>query len=198
MNKIFDIHELTKPIEKGDDTWIETPESKSRFKRIRFDEMHEKKVESIKMLCGRLPKENEIFFLETLNSFNAFTFIVYLIKHAGRIENLYMATYSINLRIVDSLLNKINKNQVGKILLYISDSIRYRQPKVYDRLQAMERTLENFSVQYAWTHKKVIAAKIGDAHYIVEGSGNFGENSREEQYIFTRSKQLYGFRTNST
>lgn len=196
MGKYFDIHEkLRKPVEKGDECVLSTKETNSKSLRIQFDEMHDQKISTIKMLCGRLPEENEVFFLETTNSFNAFTFIVYLIKHAGRIDDLFIATYSINARILESLTNRIEKNEIGEICLYLAESIRYRMPKVKDQLDMMIKQFENFQVEYAWTHKKVIAARVGDAHFVVEGSGNFSENSAEEQYIFMRSKRIYEFRT---
>jgi len=196
MARFFDIKELTaKPDMKGEESGLNTRESNSKSLRVRFDTMHEQKVSTLKMLCGRLPEENEVFFLETKNSFNAFTFIVYLIKHAGRIEELLIKTYSINGRILDSLSNRIRKNEIGDICLYIAESIRYRMPKVKGQLDMMLKEMENFQVEYAWTHQKVIAAKIEDTYYVVEGSGNFSENSAEEQYIFMRSKRIYEFRT---
>lgn len=199
MGKYFDIHDvLRKPVEKGDESGLSTKETNSKSLRIQFDEMHDQKVSTIKMLCGRLPEENEVFFLETTNSFNAFTLIVYLIKHSGRIDDLFIATYSINTRILESLTNRIEKNEIGEICLYLAESIRYRMPKVKDQLDMMIKSFENFQVEYAWTHKKVIAARVGDAHFVVEGSGNFSENSAEEQYIFMRSKRIYEFRTGHT
>lgn len=196
MGKFFNIQEiLAKPDMKGEESQLSTKETNSKSLRIRFDEMHEHKIATIKMLCGRLPEENEVFFLESTNSFNAFTFIVYLLKHAGRIDDLYIATYSINTRILDSLSTRIRNNEIGDICLYIAESIRYRMPKVKDQLDMMIKAMDNFQVEYAWTHKKVIAARVGDAHYMIEGSGNFSENSAEEQYIFMRSKRIYEFRT---
>ena len=31
--------------------------------------------------------------------------------------------------------------------------------------------------------------------YVVEGSGNYGENAMEEQYVFLKSKKIYEFRS---
>ena len=196
MGKFFDINEkLKQPSFKGEETGISTKKSNSKSLRVSFDELHERKIATIKMLCGELPEENQIFFLETTNSFNAFTFIVYLIKYAGRIDELFIATYSINQRILDSLSKRLAKNEIKEVTLYIAESIRYRMPKIKDRLQIMAKELDNFQVEYAWTHKKVIAARVGDDHYVVEGSGNFSENTAEEQYIFLKSKRIYGFKT---
>lgn len=199
MGKFFDIGEMmSKPDMKGEESGLKAKDSNSKALRVRFDAMHEQKISTLKMLCGRLPEENEVFFLETTNSFNAFTFIVYLLKHAGRIDELLIKTYSINIRILDSLSARIRKNEIGDICLYIAESIRYRMPKVKDQMETMTREMNNFQVEYSWTHQKVITARIGEAFYVVEGSGNFSENSAEEQYIFMRSKRIYEFRTGNT
>lgn len=195
MTKFFDINEMLKqPDMKGEESEISTKKTNGKALRIKFDALHLEKLKTLKMLCGRLPEENEVFFLESTNSFNAFTFLVYLVKHAGRIDDLLIKTYSINMRILDSLTNRLNKNEIGNICLYIAESIRYRMPKVKDRLDVMTKEFEGFEVEYAWTHQKVICARVGDDHYVVEGSGNFSENSAEEQYIFLKSKRIYDFR----
>jgi len=193
MTKFFDIKEKLKGPEKVEAT--KGDEGNSRALRIKFDAMHLQKLVTLKMLCGKLPDEKELIFIETTKSFNAFTFIVYLIKHAGRIDDLMIKTYSINARILDSLTARIHNNEVGNICLYIAESIRYRMPRVKDQIDTMTKEFENFTVEYAWTHQKVICARVGTDYYVVEGSGNFSENSAEEQYLFTKSKQLYEFRS---
>lgn len=76
----------------------------SCFYSQRFESLLTFKLDSLRELCGRLPEENEIFFIETQKSFTAFTFIVYLIRQTGHINRLYIATYSTNERIINALL----------------------------------------------------------------------------------------------
>ena len=199
MGKFFDLSDIKpKPVEPGEECGLRTKSSNSKALHIKFDEMHEAKVATIKLLAGKLPEENEVIFLETTNSFNAFTFIVYLIKYAGRIDDLLIKTYSINSRILDSLSARIRSNEIGDATLYIADSIKYRMPKVKDQLDMMVREFGHFQVEYAWTHQKVICARIGNNYFVVEGSGNFSENSAEEQYIFMKSKRIYEFRSGNS
>lgn len=75
----------------------------------RFEKMHSEKIHSLKQLIGRVPLPGEIFFLWTLNSFNAFTFITYIIKYFGTIKQLTFSTYSINERILASLVRWYDK-----------------------------------------------------------------------------------------
>lgn len=76
----------------------------SRFYSERFAHAQVFKLNNLRELCGRLPDDNEAFFIETRKSFTAFTFIVYLIRHAGYVRHLYIATYSTNARVINALL----------------------------------------------------------------------------------------------
>lgn len=164
---------------------------------LQLVDIHCHKLNSLKQLVGNLPKENEFFFLETVKSFNAFTFIVFLIKHAGIIDEMHIATYGLNNRILSSVQNWMNKGAILRAHIHISDSIHNRTPKIADMLDMLAKNDQRFTVSYAWTHKKVMCVKIKDNYYVIEGSGNWSENSAQEQYIFTNSKTLYEFRKQS-
>jgi hypothetical protein len=152
-------------------------------------------VENLKKLIGRYPQEGEIFFLFTVKSFNAFTFIPYINKHCGTITELILSTYSINIRIIDALIRMIDKDQVLAVHIFISDSIRGRLPKVYDHLMALTET-KPVQVRYAWNHSKIALIRCLDHHFVVEGSGNWGENAQYEQYVFLDSAAVFEFRKN--
>ena len=152
-----------------------------------------KKIDELTDLCGCLPADGEIYFLEAKKSFSAFTFVPYLLMHAGDIEDLFIATYGINMKVLDSLQDALEQRKIHQCEIYISDSIRTRMPAVYDRMQAMSLTLP-LKVSYGWTHKKVTTAKIGTRHYVIEGSGNYSDNTTAEQYVFAENKELYDFR----
>lgn len=90
----------------------------------RFEEMLTFKLNNLKELCGRLPGPREAFFIETKKSFTAFTFIVYLIKHAGRVRHLYIATYSTNERILNALLRWRERGLIDSIHLHVSETLQ--------------------------------------------------------------------------
>ena len=185
MGRLFDINDFQQS--------SVVPE-KSGMMVEKFLKAHDHKLESLKNLAGRLPGEHEIFFMWTLKSFNAFTFIPYVIYNAGTIEELTIATYSISTRIVDALMKIIGRGNILKVHLLISDSLPYRLPRVHDHLQALTVNRKEISVSYAWNHSKIALLKTKNAFFVVEGSGNFGENAQYEQYVFMNSKQVYEFR----
>lgn len=157
-----------------------------------FENLHIGKVNSLKQLLGRVPGRGEVFFLWTLNSFNAFTFITYIIKYFGTIRQLTFSTYSINERILTSLVRWYDKGAIEKIYICISDSIRSRVPKVNDQLQAFAST-RNIDIGYAWNHSKVTLIQTDEHYFVIAGSGNFSENALNEQYIFLNDERIYNF-----
>ncbi|TSA24352.1 MAG: hypothetical protein D4R67_11955 [Bacteroidetes bacterium] len=191
-NKFFDITDLEKEISRSN----QEQDTASGSMAMKFLAIHDSRVESIKHLTGRIPGDDEILFLWTVNSFNAFTFIPFLIKECGSIEELILATYSINIRIIDALVKLIDRGMIHQVDIFISDSIRTRLPKVNDHLQALVGNRAVIRVHYAWTHAKISLVRIGDWYFVVEGSGNWSENAQHEQYIFLNSKRVFEFRKN--
>ncbi|HEY5508530.1 MAG TPA: hypothetical protein VIK29_07660 [Paludibacter sp.] len=185
MDYYFDLEELKQDL------------LNARMFSARFERKHFERVDNLKDLCGRLPEDEECFFIETTKSFNAFTFLVYLIRHSGRIESLFIATYSINDRIINSLIRYMDKGLIGSVSIEISESIKFRMKNVTKRLDLLANE-NKISLVYEWTHRKVSCIETEIGYYVVEGSGNLGENAMKEQYIFSRSKELYEFRLNKT
>ena len=165
----------------------------SRFYSERFAHAQVFKLNNLRELCGRLPDDNEAFFIETRKSFTAFTFIVYLIRHAGYVRHLYIATYSTNARVINALLRWKEKGLIGTIHLHVSETLKFRMPDIFQRLRELSDA-GVITLTFAWTHKKITCLDTEQGFLVVEGSGNYGENALEEQYVFLKSKKIYEFR----
>ncbi|WP_375584269.1 hypothetical protein [Cyclobacterium xiamenense] len=187
--KLFDLREIAPRQESAG------KEDKAEIHRARFESKHLAKIASLKNLMGKLPEPGEAFFLYTLKSFNAFTFITYIIKHCGEIDELTFSTYSINERILSSLLRWYDKGSIRKIRMSISESVRHRMPKVYDLIE-LQRKERAFEVCYCWNHSKVTLIRSRGNYFVIEGSGNFSENALHEQYLFLNDREVHAFREN--
>ena len=181
MNRYFDLKELINQVRK------------SRMFSHHFESMLTFKVNKLRELCGRLPDDGEAFFIETKKSFTAFTFIVYVLRNAGRINHLYIATYSTNERVINALLRWKEKGMIGTIHLHVSETLKFRMPEIFQRLKKLndEGVL---TLTTAWSHKKITGMDTEKGKFVVEGSGNYGENALQEQYIFLKSDKVYEFR----
>lgn len=160
----------------------------------KFSKMHLHKVDSLKSLTGKFPVPGEIYFLWTLKSFNAFTFITHIIKNCGIITDIAFSTYGINARIINSLIRWHDKGDIQNINIVISESIKFRMPKVIHLFNTLAHERPNIKINYSWNHSKITLIKSGGNFFVIEGSGNFSENAQYEQYIFLNNKQVYEFR----
>lgn len=190
--KLFDLQALKK---SGSISDAKEDSSKDSELSIRFLNQHYEKIESVKDLIGRPPDPGECRFLWTDKSFNSFTFVPYLVKERNFIDELTLSTYSINKRILLSFMRMVDAGSIGKIKMLVADSLKHQRPAVTDQLEGFALTRpEQLQVKYAWNHSKIMLARCGLDRYVVEGSGNWSENSRHEQYLFANSEELYKFR----
>jgi len=183
-NRFFDLQQP--PKEEA------TDEMSSVFKS-KYINKHFEKIAHLHKDLKRLPTVEEFFFLQTDNSFNAFTFIPFIAQNHN-IQHLYICTYSISRRVIDALIELYDKGYCDQITLMISDSLIKRNPTTMELLAAQVSSRGNFIVNYSWSHAKVTLIKTQDAYFGIEGSGNHSENAHYEQYLFYNSKETYEFR----
>lgn len=154
---------------------------------------HYQKIKQLDKDLGRLPSKEEFFFLQTDGAFNAFTFIPFVARNYA-IKELFASTYSISRRTIEAMVELHDAGVIEKITLLINESMPKRNPVTIDLLNGLIKTRANITVKYAWTHAKICLLETMDAHYCIEGSGNWSENAHYEQYVFANSKGLFEFR----
>jgi len=154
---------------------------------------HYQKVASVKKDMKRLPEREEFFFLQSDNSFNAFTFIPVVLENQSA-KRLLATTYSINKRVINALVELHQSGLVDEITLLISDTLLKRNQVTSDLLAAINKEYANINVLFAWVHAKVCLIETKDDHYVIEGSGNWSENAYYEQYTFANCAKLFAFR----
>lgn len=171
------------------------PESRDAALSCQFLAFHRQKIGKLQGLGGKLPMWNEGLFLWTELSFNAFTFVPYIIQNAGFIVELVITSYSISIEVINALMQLIDDGQIKRVRLFISDSIRSRLPRVADLLDSLIRVRSAaLEVHYAWNHSKIMLAKTEWDWFVMEGSGNFSKNAQFEQYAVFNQAELYQFR----
>jgi hypothetical protein len=154
---------------------------------------HYEKIKNLSADLARLPSEQEIFFLQSDNSFNAFTFIPLVCK-SQTIRHLFVATYNITRNIIQSLKELADGGHLEQITVLISDSFITRNPGTSDILKSWAESDPKLNVLFAWTHAKVTLMETYENYYLVEGSGNWSENAFYEQYIMMNNKEVFEFR----
>ncbi|WZL88307.1 hypothetical protein VS868_11940 [Salinimicrobium sp. 3283s] len=183
-NRFFDLSAIKDP------TPVEDP---GRHYKSKFLLAHFENVNKLEGNLKRLPSEEEFFFLQTNNSFNAFTFIPFVCKYVT-VRRLFASTYSISRKVIEALMELQRTGLVGEITLLISDSMVKRNPMTIDVLLAVAATNGNLKVLFGWNHSKVCLLETASGYFVIEGSGNWADNAQMEQYTFANCRGLYDFR----
>jgi hypothetical protein len=162
--------------------------------KIKYENIVTKKVRDLKNLIKLNElKENEQIRIITEKSYNAITFIEFIIGNE-EIEEIYIAVYRMNLPAVQKIINWANEGIKMTILL----SNFFRENKRYERwaetLANNAAQNKNINVFFYPSHAKVFLAKTKSGkHFVFEGSGNLSDNARIEQYIFENNEKTYKF-----
>lgn len=187
-NKFFDL-----PSKTQRDSDVPLSQSKQEQWVSKYLASHFQKVSKLEEDLLRVPTKEEFFFLQSESSFNAFDFLLLVVKREP-IKELFASTYSISRRVIDSLIELHDNGLIEQMTLFISESMIKRNPVTIDNLMAMAKSRPNMKVLYAWSHAKVCLMQTHDNWYCVEGSGNWSDNAHYEQYLFANSYGLFDFR----
>ena len=179
--------------EKSDEA-VSISEKKQSIKIEKYLSLHSMALNNINELNGRLPLSSEIYFIWTLRTFNTFTFIQYIIDKSERIDELTISSYNMGKVVIMALMKLFDSGAIKRLHIMLSDVSKSRFPKNYDLINLESSKRPGVEVSYRWNHSKVALAKCSNNYFIVEGSGNFADNSRHEQYIFLNSQKIYDFR----
>jgi hypothetical protein len=151
-------------------------------------------VDNLKDLCGRLPEPGDIYYLWSLKSFNAFSFIRYVLSEVSYASEVILSSYNISRAVFLDLMTLVDSGVIERLHLTLSDVAKTRFPQVYELVRSEAAQRPSVEILYLWNHSKVSLIHSGDDHFVIEGSGNFSENSRHEQYIFLNNRDIYEFR----
>lgn len=154
---------------------------------------HYQKISNLERDLKRLPEQEEFMFLQSDKQFNAFTFIPWVLN-LKKVAHLYCVTYSINTRVITSLVELHKEGRIDRITILVSDTMLKRNQKVADLLASQAKLYPNITVLFSWTHAKITLLETKEDHFVIEGSGNWSENAAYEQYLFANCKGLFDFR----
>ena len=108
-------------------------------------------VEKINNADGllRLPEDGEAIFLQTIQSFNAFS-LVEMLSRQQFIQELVATTYSVSLSVLEALQELRSIGRLGSVTLLISDSMQQRNPRVCNAINAWAETNPDVKIIYTW------------------------------------------------
>jgi len=181
---LFDIKE-----EKQQDKVVKSiKQNKAWGKHQKFYLKHQEIIKNIGEITEFPENDGEMVNILSNNQFNAFTFIPFILSKR-KIKSLSIATYSINQKIIDAVLELYINKQVKELNFFVSlHFLRTRGYIAKSMIEAHEK-YKDINVGFAFSHAKIT---IMD-NFVVVGSGNMTKNTRVEQYILANSKEMADF-----
>lgn len=142
----------------------------------------------------RLPIPGEQIRIRTQQQINLISIVLKLIKTHKTIDELTIATYTLNRISMDTIIPLVEAKKIKKLNLMISSSYGFRDKKYFEELKENWFDLgQKFDVHltFAWSHLKITLAKCGNNFYQIEGSMNYSTNNQAEQLFFENNSETY-------
>ena len=137
-----------------------------------------------------IPSRGEQIRIRTQQQMNLIVIILKLVDIHGVIDELTIATYTLNREAMSILTQLKSAGKIGKINLLIASSYGFRDPKWKGEMEQICKDNE-MHLTFAWCHFKITLAKCGDDYYQFEGSMNYSTNNMAEQISFENNQEIY-------
>ena len=137
-------------------------------------------------------KEDTTYNLVTQRMINPYGFVLEATKH-GIIRNLYIATYSINLKAVGVICSLLDSGLIENWTLVLNCNMKYKMKGKDVVLLEEVRKRNNFTLIKKYSHAKVTLIEQDDRNIVISGSGNYSENPKIEQYTINNNRDLLEF-----
>jgi hypothetical protein len=160
----------------------------AQAKAQQFYLKHQQIIKNIKEIVTLPEKDGELVNILSNNQFNAFTFIPFILSQKS-IKRLSVTTYSINQKTIDAILELYLTKKVEKLDFFISLHFLQTRPKIAKTMIEAHDKYKEINVGFSFSHAKIT---IMD-DYVITGSGNLTKNTRTEQYILAKSKEMAKF-----
>jgi len=145
-----------------------------------------------------LPLPGQQFRIRTQQQINLISLILKIVKTHQVIDELTIATYTLNKEAYGILLDLLTGGRIKRLSLFLASSYSFRSPEEYAYFKTTVRSLQDrfdIFLVFAWLHFKITMARCGDNYYHIEGSMNYSTNNMAEQLIFENRRELYEFDT---
>jgi len=145
----------------------------------------------------KLPIPGEQLRIRTQQQVNLIVLVLRILKQHDKIDELTIATYSLNKEAFNILSDLVKAGKIKKFNIFLASSNRFRNENHLNYLINLSRELSEsgflLSFVLVWSHFKITLARCGSDFYQFEGSMNYSMNNMAEQIVFENNKDLYDF-----
>ncbi len=165
----------------------EKKEKRDLILKDKYLDFHFNKLINLKEF--KMPIKNEMEFIITQMSFNAFTFIPYILK-TEKIISIHFSTFNLSKSVLLALGDFINSGAVANAFILINKMMKYDHQNIIEILNHFKKQF-SFDFKEARNHSKINCIKTDKNYYVIAGSGNFSNNANIEQYVVFNNEKIY-------
>lgn len=167
---------------------------KSAFKKkIKSSNRNDAFAEIINSVGG-LPKNNEIVRIKTTGASDTGSIFNYIQANCEKITEFYLSTWIISRDNIEMLCKLVDSGKIEKITFVVSKRLKELKKSNYAFL-VEQFDKRNTQIQYRVCncHAKTFSLTDGTNYFTVDGSGNWTENPRIENYCIVNDKDSFLF-----
>lgn len=168
-------------------------------KRKAKEQLRKEVAKDIIKNIGGIPKKGESFDILANGQSNAGGFYEVIRDEWGQVECLCVATWIINRNYIDILADDLKTGKLKKLVFIISNRMSQLGKGHAPNFNRMKNTFfnnPNVSFRVVNSHAKTYTMTNGVDYITVDGSGNWSQNPRLENYTITNDKSKFDFRLN--
>ena len=192
---MYSLFEIDKPKEKDKKALLTKSELKIFEKKTRL----KSNADDILKSFDYIPKEGEAHSIFTSGQSNAGGFYECYRDKFSYVEELVLATWIISRDYAMMIHDDLKNKRLGGLTMMISNRMSQLPNKkaTYNYIVSEYPSIKGANFGIVNSHAKTYGL-IVDGNYInVEGSGNWSENPRIENYTISNNKDVYDFRKES-
>ncbi len=136
-------------------------------------------------------EKNTTLHLITSENFGSIELLRHITqKHKPK--TIYITTWSINQEFVH-MVEELLKDNV-QIFFFVDTSLKGRKNHLAAQMVSLAYEHKNLTIKYHYKlHSKITLIESEGMHITIEGSANYSENTRVENFTITESKELFNF-----
>ena len=142
----------------------------------------------------KLPEKGEQLRIRTQQQFNMVAFVAKIADQHHAIDELSIATYTINSEAWDIIIGLLEAGRIKKLNLVLASSYSFRDDERYKMMKSRMIELSQMydvHLSFVWLHLKITLARCGDNFYQIEGSMNYSMNNMAENILFENGRAIY-------
>lgn len=173
---------------------IDVKSHKREVKRKFKNALRQEKADDILNDLGGVPKKGECYSIWQNGGYDTICYLKYLVDKLGVVDELLIATWIMNRENAKIIFDYLDAGIIKDMTLVISNRTRQLRKQDWGFLIEGFKS-RNVKIRVPHSHAKLFTmSSIESGNYItVEGSGNFNENKRIENFTVSNDKELFDF-----